>query len=164
MTKSKGKMAVLMIGCPGAGKSYVAKKIIKEDIEKGIEYTVINPDLEKERKTDYDPKNPQVHHEWSKEESNKKLLKGVQEGKNLLIDKTGTNVYKYSSLINTLKFKGYYTKLVYVKVPLLVALERNKKRSRTVPENIVVDKYCSTDDAFKILSAFVDEELTIMNG
>jgi predicted GTPase len=57
---NKEKIAILTMGLPGAGKSYVVNKNFNTS-----EFTVIDPDAIKEEKEDYNPKQPAIYHEVS---------------------------------------------------------------------------------------------------
>ena len=56
----------------------------------------------------------------------------------LIIDGTGKNYDKLAYQARELEGLGYDTHMIFVNTSLDVALERNKKRDRTVPEPLVV--------------------------
>ena len=55
----------------------------------------------------------------------------------MLIDGTGKDYEKISKKVKTLKELGYDCYMVFVNTSLEIALERNSKRDRKVPENLV---------------------------
>ena len=68
--------------------------------------------------------------------------KGYMEGKlGMIIDGTGHNVEKLEKQKRELGLQGYDTYMVFVNTTLDVALERNSKRSRVLPEKIVTKSW-----------------------
>ena len=59
----------------------------------------------------------------------------------MVIDGTGKDYSKISSQASQLKAIGYDVHMIFVNTSLDVALERNKKRARQVPEKIVIDSW-----------------------
>jgi predicted kinase len=144
------KKAILTMGLGGAGKSTIIDRDYAEF--KNIA-TLIDPDRIKEEKEDYDPKQPEVYHVWSKEEAKKRMMTAMVNGENLIIDGTGTNVEKMAKWINELQVMGYTVELLYVQVSLQTALCRNSQRDRVVPEHIIREKADFISTAFEILSS-----------
>lgn len=136
--------AVFLAGGPGSGKSFIADKVLKGQ---GLVY--INSDEAFEhlmRKHGLDPKMPP---EQEKErEVQRARAKGVAGTKQrlaidgrlgILIDGTGDDVGKISKIKSMLEVLGYETKMIMVNTALDVALSRNAKRQRSVPEDVAVD-------------------------
>jgi predicted ABC-type ATPase len=146
-TNNTIKTAILTMGLPGAGKSYVLKNNYNL-----AEYVQIDPDLIKTEKSDYNPKKPEVYHEWSKKEAKIRTAKAIYNEQNLIIDGTGTNVEKMYKQIRELQSEGYIVELLYVSVSLETSLFRNAKRERNVPENIIFEKFETITYAYEILS------------
>ena len=68
--------------------------------------------------------------------------KGYMKGKlGMIIDGTGHNVEKIEKQKRELGLAGYDTYMVFVNTTLDVALERNSKRSRVLPEKIVTQSW-----------------------
>lgn len=152
------KKAILTMGLPGAGKSYILHK--NYDMS---QYTMIDPDEIKQEKEDYDPKHPEVYHEWSKKEAKMRTAMAIYKEENIIIDGTGTNVEKMYKQIKDLQAEGYEVTLLYVKVALKTSLERNAKRERTVPQEIIYEKFETIEYAYDILSGVADEIRIIVN-
>ncbi|GCD12597.1 AAA family ATPase [Clostridium tagluense] len=146
------KKAILTMGLPASGKSTVLNNLgfLNGD------YTNIDPDLIKAEKLDYDPKQPQVYHSWSQVETKKRIAMAIIEEKNIIIDGTGTNTEKMAKYIRDLQVEGYEVTLLYVKVSLKTSLERNSKRERNVPEEIIREKFETMAISFEILSSMGD--------
>jgi predicted kinase len=119
-----------MIGIPGSGKSTYAKNISNA--------TVISSD--------------EIRHELTGDYSNltkdkqvfplleKRILDLLEAGKDAVYDATNINLTKRRKI--TAKYSDL-AKIVYVfmDTPLKVALERNKKRERKVPEDVIKNMY-----------------------
>ncbi len=137
--------AFFLAGGPGSGKSYVVKKTTG-----GTGLQIVNSDDAFERylkdagislkmSTD-DPRRDEIR------DKAKKVIKKRQdnyvEGRlGLIIDGTGKNFDKIAKQSNDLKQLGYDTHMIFVNTSLDVALERNAKRDRTVPESIAVQSW-----------------------
>ena len=152
--------ALLTMGLPGAGKSYVLQNYFYEFTASAVN---IDPDEIKKEKMDYDPKRPDVHHEWSKREAKARMQRAMHEGVNLSIDGTGTNVEKMAHWIKELQCSGYTVTLCYVQVSLKTSLIRNASRERIVPEEIIREKAETISTAFELLSPLADNVRIINN-
>jgi len=132
--------AVILIGSPGSGKSYIVDKALKNGY-----FKVINPDIiyEKNMKKN---SNTMDSNKASDEEfdkilnthskatalSNKVAYYAMNNGVPIIIDKTGRNKEDIITLRNSLKKLGYSIIVIYVKTTLNQAIERNNKRERKV--------------------------------
>ena len=146
------------MGLPGAGKSYTLNN--NYDV---TGYTMIDPDEIKKEKADYDDKKPSVYHEWSKKEAKARIARAMANDENLVIDGTGTNVEKMYKQITELQADGYTVEILYVKVKLETAIERNAKRARTVPVEIIHEKFETISTAYEILSSIANKATVINN-
>lgn len=146
------------MGLPGAGKSYTLNN--NYDV---TGYTIIDPDEIKKEKADYDDKKPSVYHEWSKKEAKARIARAMANDENLVIDGTGTNVEKMYKQITELQANGYTVEILYVKVKLETAIERNSKRARTVPVEIIHEKFETISTAYEILSSIANKATVINN-
>ena len=152
------KKAILTQGLPGAGKSWVLGK--NYNLE---DYTVIDPDEIKKEKADYNDKQPEIYHEWSKAEAKFRMAAAIHKEENLVIDGTGTNVEKMAQWMIELQAAGYEVELLYVKVKLQTALDRNTARPRVVPAEIIYEKYETITTAFEILASIANTVTVISN-
>lgn len=158
MNSESTKKALMTMGLPGAGKSYVLANNYNLD-----GFTVIDPDAIKKEKADYSDKNPSVYHEWSKQEAKFRIGKAIHNNENLVIDGTGTNVEKMALQITELQKAGYQVEILYVKVKLETSIRRNAERARNVPEQIIHDKFETIEIAYRILKGIADTATIINN-
>ena len=158
--------AVFLAGGPGSGKSYVVSQLF--GIPQKVNVSVsglksVNSDTEFEyllKKTGINPKDlakiekqqPELFAKLTSDDPKsvrskaKKLTdfrkKGYMKGKlGMIIDGTGHNVEKIEKQKKALGLQGYDTYMVFVNTTLEVALERNSKRSRVLPEKIVTQSW-----------------------
>ena len=158
--------AVFLAGGPGSGKSYVVSQLF--GIPQKVNVSVsglksVNSDTEFEyllKKTGINPKDlakiekqqPELFAKLTSDDPKsvrskaKKLTdfrkKGYMKGKlGMIIDGTGHNVEKIEKQKKALGLQGYDTYMVFVNTTLDVALERNSKRSRVLPEKIVTQSW-----------------------
>jgi predicted kinase len=162
---------VFMAGGPGSGKSFVANdifgvggglsttaasglKIVASDVafEAALKKNGINPKdlatIEKENPELWNDivTNPDSIRNKAKELTDKqqKLYETGRLG--MIVDGTGHNYSKISNHKKHAESLGYDTYMVFVNTSLEVALERNKKRSRTLPEDVVKESWKSVQE------------------
>lgn len=128
------KKAILFIGLPGSGKStYIRENVCTN-------FVIVDADRIKETHPDYDVNNPGAVHQWSVKEAEKLMERYSDSGVPICMDSGGVNNNYQIRIINMLKSKGYQVQLIYMDTPLEVCIERNSKRERKVPENVIREK------------------------
>ena len=138
--------AFFLAGGPGSGKSYVVRKTTG-----GTGLKVVNSDNAFEKllkdanlslKMPEDETDARVPVRDRAKEITKKQQANYLEGRlGLIIDGTGKDYDKISNQSNELRQLGYDTHLIFVNTSLDVALERNAKRARSVPESVVIKSW-----------------------
>ena len=133
--------AVFLAGGPGSGKSYVVSKVVS-----GMGLKVINSDEPFERylvKAGLSLKMPDE--EQAERDIERKRAKKVTSARKghavdgrlgIIIDGTGKDYDKMIRQAAHLQELGYETSMVFVNTTLQTALERNRKRARSVPPEI----------------------------
>ena len=133
--------AVFLAGGPGSGKSYVVSKVVS-----GMGLKVINSDEPFERylvKAGLSLKMPDEE-KIPRDIERKRAMKVTSARKGhaidgrlgIIIDGTGKDYDKMIRQVVHLQELGYETSMVFVNTTLQTALERNRKRDRSVPPNI----------------------------
>jgi predicted ABC-type ATPase len=151
------KQAVVMLGIAGSGKSTTASALYPS-------YTVVNPDIIGERLYGQEfINNPAMYHDTIKLLVNDELKQAIATGNNIVLDTTAKNINKAYKRIEALKQAGYRITLVYIKVSLLTALQRNASRLRHVPEQAIISAYDYIESSYDMLQQFVDKAITINN-
>ena len=143
--------AVFMAGGPGSGKSFVAKKMLR-----GTGLKMVNSDEVFELIMNKDgiemtPDNVGSDAGQERREKAKVLTMKRKdiflEGKlGVVIDGTGKDVMKIGKIKERLEGLGYDSMMLFVNTSLDVAKERNLKRDRSVPEDMVVDMWKQVQD------------------
>ena len=138
--------AFFMAGGPGSGKSYVAGKTTA-----GLGLKVVNSDIVfekylKDARLSFEMPDAQAakrdeRRAAAKEVTQKRKDNYIEGRLGMVIDGTGKDYSKISSQASQLKAIGYDIHMIFVNTSLDVALERNKKRARQVPEKIVIDSW-----------------------
>jgi len=138
--------AFFLAGGPGSGKSYVVRYSTG-----GTGLRVVNSDDVFEKYLDdagLSQKMPPE--EWEENQRERKRAKRVTavrqknyvEGRiGMVIDGTGKEYDKIRKQKADLDALGYDTHMIFVNTSLDVALERNAKRERTVPEDVAITSY-----------------------
>ena len=138
--------AFFLAGGPGSGKSYVVRKTTG-----GMGLKVVNSDdvFEKLLKdaglslkmpaSEEEPRD--VVRSRAKELTKKKQGNYLEGRIGLILDGTGKDYDKIAKQSTELKQLGYDTHMIFVNTSLDTALQRNAKRSRSVPEPIVVKSW-----------------------
>ena len=134
--------AFFLAGGPGSGKSYVVRKTTGGT---GLRVVNSDPAFEKLLKdagmslkmAGDDPRRDEVR--GKAKELTKKIGKNYIEGRiGLIIDGTGKKYDGIAKQKAELESIGYDCYMIFVNTSLDVALERNLKRERTVPEDITI--------------------------
>lgn len=137
------------MGLPLAGKTtWINENVVTGDI--------VSADRLKEEHPDYDPENAHLLHEWSVAEAEKLLNELSTSGKDIIFDSGSINNRYTKRIIAALKSREYTVNLVHVKTPYQVCLERNKTRTRKVPEQEIIDKAIKENAQFYKLKELVD--------
>ena len=138
--------AFFMAGGPGSGKSYVAGKttagqglkVVNSDdvFERYLKLAKLSFEMPDAQKAKRDERRQAAKAVTSKRQAN------YIEGRlGMVIDGTGKDFSKISSQAAGLRQIGYDTYMIFVNTSLDVALERNQKRPRKVPEKIVINSW-----------------------
>ena len=140
--------AFFLAGGPGSGKSYIVRKttggtglkVVNSDnaFEKLLKDANLSLKMPEDETAQRDPL-----FKKSKEITGRKQDNYVEGRLGLIIDGTGKDFDLISSQSNELRQLGYDTHLIFVNTSLDVALERNAKRSRSVPESVVIKSWKS---------------------
>ena len=138
--------AFFVAGGPGSGKSFVVRKTTG-----GLGMKVVNSDdvfeklLDKEglsKKMPESEREPRdIVRAKAKRLTAKKQENFVEGRLGLIIDGTGKDYDKITRQATKLKQLGYDVHMIFVNTSLDVALERNAKRSRTVPESVAIKSW-----------------------
>ena len=138
--------AFFLAGGPGSGKSYVVRKTTG-----GMGLKVVNSDDAFEKllkdaglslKMPASEEEPRDADRSRAKSLTKKKQGNYLEGRiGLILDGTGKDYDKIAKQSTELKQLGYDTHMIFVNTSLDTALQRNAKRSRSVPEPIVVQSW-----------------------
>ena len=138
--------AFFLAGGPGSGKSYVVRKTTG-----GMGMKIVNSDdifeklLDKEglsKKMPESEKEPRdIVRARAKRLTSAKKANYLEGRLGLIIDGTGKDYDKIAGQATKLKQIGYDVHMIFVNTSLDVALERNAKRARTVPESITIKSW-----------------------
>lgn len=77
------------------------------------------------------------------------------------MDSGGVNNSYSLRIINMLKTKGYYVKIIHIDTPLDICLERNRNRERFVPEQAIIEKSYKIDSCVEKQRNIADEYIKI---
>ena len=139
----------ILAGGPGSGKTFVTKSVFA-----GTGLKVINSDTYFERELKKASLSLQMPD--SEEEDRKPLrakakltalssLQVYMRGRlGMIIDSTGRDYDMVARHVQYFKAMGYDTYMIFVNTNLDVALERNRRRERTVPEYITTKNWKET--------------------
>lgn len=144
--------ATILMGLPLSGKTTWINNNIPE-------VQCISADKIKEAHPDYDPERSHLLHEYSVKEAERQVEEALAGNVSFVLDSGSINNSYTKRIIGKIReaTARYRVKLVHVKTPLLLCLDRNKDRERKVPAEEVVAKACREDAQFKKLRVLVDE-------
>ena len=149
--------AIFLAGGPGSGKSYVVRKTTG-----GLGLKILNSDdiYEKDlEKAGLDIGKPedifsdegQAIRARSKQKTKARQMSWVDGRLGIIIDGTGKDVAKITRQKNALDQLGYQCAMIFANTSLDVAQQRNKERTRTLPEKSVEQMW---NDVQKNIGAF----------
>lgn len=124
----------MMIGLPASGKSTIAKRYAQEC--NGV--IVSTDELRKELLGD---ENSQDNNELIFKEAEKIIKENIEKGVDVIFDATNISYKKRIDWLNRLKKYNVYRVAVMVATPYEECLERNLKRERVVPEEVITNMY-----------------------
>lgn len=131
----------VMVGVPGSGKTVFAKELA-EDIG------AVHIDVNKVRYELTHNYSDTKHHEEVFAKAHAMMLDALEEGKNVIFDATSVSRKARKSILDYIP-ENLREKIeviaVFINIPLEKSLERNKARSRIVPERVVLRMYRQMD-------------------
>jgi predicted kinase len=149
--------ATILMGLPLSGKT---TWINQQNFD--IEIHIISADKIKETHPNYNPDNvTEEVHEWSVAEAEKQILQLIEKKKEFVFDSGSINNHYTIRIINTLKDNLYNVRVVHIKTPYQICIERNKTRTRKVPENNILEKAIRENAQAEKLSQLVTNFTTI---
>ena len=135
--------AIILAGGPGSGKSAVAAalglasmglRVVNSDMyfmhlmkRKGLSLKMPASEFE----------DREVARLAAKAVTDRRLTSLINARLGVIIDSTSGDQKKTGKIIKMLKKSGYDIKVVFIDTTLEVALHRNKKRARTIPDEVV---------------------------
>ena len=125
---------VILVGVAGSGKSYLAKKLAKDDNE-----IISSDEIRKEINGD---ESDQRNASMVFEEFHKRIEERLQSGKMTIADATSLEAFARKNLYDIATKYGRPIRVVIMNVPLIQIKKQNQQRKRNVPE-YVIDKMFS---------------------
>ena len=135
--------AIFFAGSPGAGKTFVARKLagafqgLKQvNMDIWFKHLMTKKNLSWKMPPEEEPER-EKQRQRSKELVAKQQQTYSESGLGLLIDSTGRILGTVRRIKDELEDKGYATTMVFVTTDLETALRRNKERERTLPDKLI---------------------------
>jgi tRNA uridine 5-carbamoylmethylation protein Kti12 len=135
--------AIFFAGSPGAGKTYVARKLagafggLKQvNMDIWFKRLMTKKNLSWKMPPEEEPER-EKQRQRSKELVAKQQQRYADSGLGLLIDSTGRIYSTIERIKNELESQGYETTMIFVNTDLQTALRRNKERERTLPDELI---------------------------
>ena len=135
--------AIFFAGSPGAGKTYVARKLagVFQGLKQVNMDNIFKHLMTKKNLSWKMPPAEEPEREKQRQRSKELVAKQQQSlsdsGLGLLIDSTGRIYETIERIKNELESKGYETTMIFVNTDLETALRRNKERERTLPDKLI---------------------------
>ena len=135
--------AIFFAGSPGAGKTYVARKLagvfggLKQvNMDSIFKHLMTKKNLSWKMPPEEEPER-EKQRQKSKELVAKQQQSYTDSGLGLLIDSTGRILGTIRRIKDELEDKGYETTMIFVITDLETALRRNRERERTLPDKLI---------------------------
>ena len=148
---------ILTAGLPAAGKSSLCRHLWPD-------LPVLDCDDLKKDHPDFDPKRPELVHDWSKAEFEKRRLAALDAGATHILDSTATNVEKVAGWISEAHAAGMRVHLLMVTCDTATSIARNEARERTVPVEVIEGKAKIVRESFAALANLADSSEEIDNN
>lgn len=162
--------AIFMAGPAGSGKSFIASKLIPSN------FNIINSDdtyeeLLKEtglglKQKDFTPDQLSQAAKLqtvARKETDKKYQELTKNLQNVIIDGTGAATKPLLKKKEELESLGYDTFMVMAYVPVLVSLERNMQRERSLMPGIVLKTWRDVNNNINAYKKAFDDDISIVN-
>ena len=149
--QSTRPIAVFTAGTAASGKSTALRSTEWAGLP------VVDPDQFKPLHPDYDPKAPELVHEWSKVEASKLRRKYLTDGVTHVVDGTGAKPASFCARIEEARAAGFSIKVLWVQCDLRVALDRNAARERSVKPEVLRGQAAAIPFTMAIATDIVDE-------
>jgi predicted ABC-type ATPase len=163
--------AVFLAGGPGSGKSFVVGntalqslgfKLINSD--DAFERSLAKANLEPDPETIFSPIGQQLRAQ-TKALTDKKMVSAIDGRLGLVIDGTGKDYEKIKKQVDKLRELGYSVMMLFVNTDLETALERNRSRERTLPDNTVKEMWYDVQKNIgKFQNLFKDRLVVVDNS
>jgi len=165
------KVAVFMVGLPGAGKSRIIDLRYATDHRRGkrrvATTVVVDLDREMALHPEFDPKDPdrlylakgQEAYRWADARVEERFATGLREPsvRRLVIDGTGTNVERQIRRMRAARSAGFFVKALYVRVPARTAIVRAAMRKRGVSPDRIHKYQAKMKLAMEVAKQHADE-------
>lgn len=140
--------AIFVVGSPGAGKSYIVDKLGLTSyglklVDSDVMFThMLSKVTGDNLKLDTIPSSVRDPIRADATDKTDRTEMNYAEGRlGMVIAGTAANIEKVKTKRDQLVELGYDTYIIFVQVNLQTALARNAKRERSIPEDIVIDKW-----------------------
>ncbi|CAE7252854.1 unnamed protein product [Symbiodinium pilosum] len=156
------------MGLPGAGKSTVKRDRMSSEIFVNVEPDQLKR-YHKNFSSDMGEDTDTEVHRWSVRRAVDAFEDAVNDSRrrNVLFDSSGSNSQWLARRLETARDAGYQTQLLWVDVPVEIALLRNRDRAKSrgqwCPENIIMDKAKVMQSSFEELRNTVDVAERLQN-
>ena len=162
--------AVFLAGGPGSGKSFVVGKtslkalgfrlINSDDVfEKGLKKAGLTTDPD-----DIASAQGQAVRASAKALTGKILTRALEGRMGVVIDGTGKDYAKIKKQVDLLRGLGYAVHMIFVNTDLETALERNKMRSRSLPDDMVKKMWKEVQNNIGKFQSLFRNRLTIVDN
>ncbi|GBF36472.1 L-seryl-tRNA(Sec) kinase [Methanofervidicoccus abyssi] len=134
-------MLIILVGLPSVGKSTFAKRLSKELYLRGVDNIVIGSDVIRE----CFPVWKREYEEYIKNTTYQFIDSALRKFY-VIVDDTNYYNSKRRDLISIAKRRNKDYMIIYLRAPLDVILERNIKRGKKVPNELILEMYNKFDE------------------
>ena len=162
--------AIFFAGSPGSGKTYVARKLagafqgLKQvNMDNIFKHLMTKKNLSWKMPPGEEPER-EKQRQRSKELVAKQQQSYAEGGLGLLIDSTGRIYDTIARIKQELENTGYETTMIFVNTDLQTALRRNKKRERTLPDDLIHKNFAVIEQNLGKFQRLFDDVHIITNS
>ena len=163
------KYALILMGTPGSGKTYLKNFILsivkkKYDLSSNFNFEICNPDLIVKTLKKYTEREHSKFLRYGCIKTIEQFKNIIQKNQSFLYDGTGMNLSNYKFMFKQCNLNNYKIILIRIDTSVDIAISRIANRKRKVDESIVKKIYSNITLRFKEYHKFTENILIINNN
>lgn len=152
------RQAFITFGIPGSGKSTYLNEIkdMFSKVDLVSDEMFVSADEIMKTLPGYDPKNSTPVYQEAVKIAEQRVYELADKDKELYFDTGSINSNYSKRIFGALKKRGYYITLIVFTTPLEECLKRNRERTVTIPDEVIIEKHSRAPKCLMELLPYCD--------